>query len=506
MNGHLSEHPLAELIQEIANASLTGALRLERERVKVVVYFEEGKLVYATSNLRAHRLFEVIKRSGLLTEAQLNVIGGQNDAELAAALLGQGILQPSALGKLRIQQVSDVLRPALLWIDGQWSYDPRVRLAEGMRIEFEPKPLLMEGARRLPREFIGARFRGADDAFSPLNVAYNGTTLLPAEASLLSRIPEPLSISQLKVLTSPKPTEALCIAYTLALGGFLQRSNWPTPLATYYKTAPVKTTSTIKVATTSPAKPVEDKEKAARANEERQVSAMLSRLSQAENHYEVLDVGREATSAEIKRAYHGVARSFHPDKFHKSVSREKHAEVEAAFARFAQAYETLGNPSLRSAYDVKLGGGQAAVSSAQSSSGARTPVATTQPEGHSGPRDPSYAETRFQQGLAALKQENFMLAVRCFAEAANLAPDEAKYRGYYGTALASQPQARRQAEAELMVAVALDPANASYHVMLARLYRDLGFSRRAQTELERALALEPGNEATQQLLSTLKKG
>jgi len=60
------------------------------------------------------------------------------------------------------------------------------------------------------------------------------------------------------------------------------------------------------------------------------------------------------------------------------------------------------------------------------------------------------------------------------------------------------------AEAELQAAISLDPENASYHVMLARLCRELGFTRRAQTELEKALALEPGNEAANQLLRSLK--
>src|SRR5687767_1686417 len=194
MNGHLSEHPLAELIQEIGATGLNGALRLERERVKVVIYFEEGKLVYATSNLRGHRLSEVIKRAGLLTEPQLKTLSAQSDAELATGLVVQGLLQPPALESLRSQQVSDVLRPALLWIDGFWSFDPRVRLAEGLSIEFKPQLLLMEAARRLPREFIGARFRGANVTFSPLSVADNGIKLLPAEESLLSRIGGPMSI------------------------------------------------------------------------------------------------------------------------------------------------------------------------------------------------------------------------------------------------------------------------------------------------------------------------
>ena len=49
------------------------------------------------------------------------------------------------------------------------------------------------------------------------------------------------------------------------------------------------------------------------------------------------------------------------------------------------------------------------------------------------------------------------------------------YRAYYGRALAANQQTQRLAEAELQAAVKLDPANASYRVMLAELYRTLGF-------------------------------
>ena len=61
MNGQLSEHPLAELISEIAAKNLSGALRITRGRVKAVVYFEAGTLTYATANLRAYRLSEYLR-------------------------------------------------------------------------------------------------------------------------------------------------------------------------------------------------------------------------------------------------------------------------------------------------------------------------------------------------------------------------------------------------------------------------------------------------------------
>src|SRR5712671_4139570 len=134
MEGKLAEHPLAELIREITATGLTGALRLARERAKAAVYFESGELFFATSNLRAHRLREVATRNGL-TEAHLAEFPvNTSDAELAVALLKSKTLQPDTLTAIRAKQVSEVLRLALLWVDGSWDFDPRARLADETRV------------------------------------------------------------------------------------------------------------------------------------------------------------------------------------------------------------------------------------------------------------------------------------------------------------------------------------------------------------------------------------
>src|SRR5258708_35744191 len=125
MEGRLAEHPLAELIREITATGLTGSLRVERERAKVAIYVESGHLVSATSNLRVHRLREVAKRNGL-TEAHLAEFPvGVSDSELAAAMLKNRTLKPETMSAIRARQVSEVLRLALLWVDGTWKFDPR---------------------------------------------------------------------------------------------------------------------------------------------------------------------------------------------------------------------------------------------------------------------------------------------------------------------------------------------------------------------------------------------
>ena len=58
MNGQLGEQPLAELIREISAKSIGGRLQLQHDRLKAVVYFDKGDLLYAASNLVARRVAE----------------------------------------------------------------------------------------------------------------------------------------------------------------------------------------------------------------------------------------------------------------------------------------------------------------------------------------------------------------------------------------------------------------------------------------------------------------
>ncbi len=489
MEGKLAEHPLAELIREITATGLAGALRLARERAQVAIYFESGQLVFATSNLRAHRLREVAQRNGL-TEAHLAEFPVKlPDAELAAAILKSRALQPETLAAIRAKQVSDVLRLALLWVDGTWEFDPRVRLADETRVQIDTNRLLLECARHLPADFIAERIENS--AGNYLKVGNdNATNLLPAEKLLLNRSLQAMTLPELTALSGDTRGDAYRAIYALSLSGLIARSDWPVSLGT----------EASKVSARAPRKGRAVDSPTVETDELADLEALFARLKIAKNNYEVLDVGALATIDEIKNAYHALALRFHPDRFHQS-DRELRNKVESAFARIAQAYETLSNESLRLDYDANrsskraVTGRQKSAIPVNDSNGSKQPAPSA---------DANRAETSFQHGLEALKRNRHDEAIRFLAEAAMLSPREARYRAHYGHALIRQSSTRRIAETELQAALSLEPENTSYRVMLAELYKQLGLRRRAEGELERALAVNPKDEAARALLLSLR--
>jgi DnaJ-class molecular chaperone len=66
-----------------------------------------------------------------------------------------------------------------------------------------------------------------------------------------------------------------------------------------------------------------------------------------QDYYSVLDVARDASPDDIKKAYRKLALKWHPDR-HPEGQR---VEAEARFKRIAEAYEVLSDPDKRTRYD-----------------------------------------------------------------------------------------------------------------------------------------------------------
>jgi len=63
------------------------------------------------------------------------------------------------------------------------------------------------------------------------------------------------------------------------------------------------------------------------------------------DYYDVLGVSKDASAAELKKAYRKLALKYHPDK------NPDNKEAEEKFKEAAEAYEVLNNPEKKSRYD-----------------------------------------------------------------------------------------------------------------------------------------------------------
>src|SRR6185312_15601967 len=489
MDGLISEHPFAELIIEILEKRFSGALRVERKRVKAVVYFDSGDLIYATSNLKNLRLTEYLRKRGVPVEKMLGM-DSFSDFAAAASLLARGMVTQSTLDEATTEQVTDVARILLLWTDGQWSFEERARLTEPVRAHLKLRQLVLDASRRMDLKFPAARLSDLNEIISLGPSEGTELSLVASEGFLLSRVEGVIADDQLVMLSGMREPDALRTIYGLVLSGLLVRQSWPHALkAGAARKAEPKT----EVAEPKPAPPKPQ-------DTEADLNEFLERLARAANHYEVLDIPTTSGAREIKNAYYALARRFHPDRFHELARGALHARLESAFARITQAHEMLSDPATKANYDAKIA---AMKNVSQLSSMDASSSSDTQTSGEGG-ANTQLAEQRFQEGVAAMQMSEMNTATAALSAAARLAPNQARYRAYYGRALAAHPQTKRLAEAELQAAVKLDPANASYRVMLATLYRDLGFWRRAINELERALSLDSKNVEARRMLQSLE--
>ena len=501
MNGQLRENPVAELIREISLKKFSGRLQLQFEKVKVAVYFKSGALVYAATNLKSLRLSEYLLKSNLITAEELKYLGSQTkDIDLGKTLVAEKRISAAQAEQLQVRLIVDVLRVAMLWTDGTWEFDNRSHLGDGVAFKVDVANILLETGRRFPPAVTLTRFRNPNERFSPVTNPPEISGLLPGEAFLLSRLDAPMSLDDLKALSGQGESETLQMIYSLALVELIHRENWKRA----FRDGQTETDDARKTSSAAPETPPEVPAVVAPDP----VEAFLDRMSRAESHYEVLDVDANSPMSDLKRAYYDIARKHHPDRYRSNTSIL--SRVESAFARVTLAYDTLREPGPRATYDSKLEAQRRAARLAQSApkgtssgTGAEQPSSASKSDESANIDPAQLAEKQFKDGFAALGLGQRNVALGLLGAAARTMPNEARYRAYYGRALAIHESTRRLAEVELQAAQKLDPGNSEYRIMLAELYRDLGFTVRAKGEVERALAMDANNNKARELLKSL---
>lgn len=155
IEGSLQDVSLADICQLVAMGRKTGCLSVTDRSNFGYVYFEDGRVIYASVLNRPDRLGELLVRNGVISRADLSS-AMEAQAHRRGARLGQILVENGSLTEEQLQryislQIEEAVYHLFAWSQGSFHFDPDQRPdEEGLfLVNLPAESLLLEGARRV---------------------------------------------------------------------------------------------------------------------------------------------------------------------------------------------------------------------------------------------------------------------------------------------------------------------------------------------------------------------
>jgi curved DNA-binding protein CbpA len=216
---------------------------------------------------------------------------------------------------------------------------------------------------------------------------------------------------------------------------------------------------------------------------ERLITAMTPLVDRGADHFELLGVGLDASTEQVRNAYFQLARKLHPDKLAALGISDAQRQAQRLFAQINTAFATLTDGQRRQDYlEVQRRGGAAAVRAADDKVDELAAKVLR-------------AEEAFQQGEMSLRREQFPQAVSAFTTACELQPNEPEYiamLAWAKFAAAPDKQVVASATRAALQRASEDSENSvTARFYLGRVERMLGREREALHHFHEVLAMKP---------------
>lgn len=155
IEGALQDVSLADICQLLAMGRKTGCLTLTDRSNFGYIYFEDGRVIYASVLNRRDRLGEILVRNEVITRSQLSEAMAQQSkrrgSRLGEILVETGTLSEDDLRRFVAVQIEEAVYHLFTWGQGSFHFDPDQEPdEEGVYLVNIPaESLLLEGARRV---------------------------------------------------------------------------------------------------------------------------------------------------------------------------------------------------------------------------------------------------------------------------------------------------------------------------------------------------------------------
>jgi serine/threonine protein kinase len=234
--GSLGKIPVPLLIRAIHDGRRSGTLHLTKGEASKRLYFREGSLVLAGSDLHEERTGQMLLRAGRIAEADLERAlreAGRTGKAVGQVIVAMGVLRPEEMEVEAARRMKHIVESTLSWDSGDYFFEeregreageppssvpvPRI-LLEGMRTVRDPRALrrLVDGGKGVPCR-----------AETP--PPSGGLSLTPAEEWVLAQANGVSPAEEIAAVCPLGEEEALRAVCGLLVAGFLKLQPVPAP-------------------------------------------------------------------------------------------------------------------------------------------------------------------------------------------------------------------------------------------------------------------------------------
>lgn len=364
----------SDLFASASLSGFTGGLLVRSEGDRAL-FFRDGLPVHAAgAGFRSAYLGELLLARGAITEAQLSdALARQGDPGpsrplLGALLVASAGLDPQLLLEVLSRQIEERIFSVFGVTSGAWQSAPgeNARIRE-IGVPCQSRSLLVRG---LEAHASDDELREASDTLLGKAVQLSGALppleLGPVEQKILRYLEKPRKPDQLERALGDRRRVRAVLRLLLVLDRakiLPAGKGIPIPKATLVKSQPGTGSlgdhdpsgSTPVFEQSEPPAPLPRAPSTSRPDaaflaEVRGLHAELERKS----HFELLGVTRDAPPSEVKKAYHGLAKRFHPDAAGASFPEDVIRMIRDISARLNEAHQVLSGEKSRAEYVALL--------------------------------------------------------------------------------------------------------------------------------------------------------
>ncbi len=231
IKGSLREGGLADVCQLLAVGQKTGCLSVTDRARFGQIFFDHGRVLFATLVNRRDRIGDMLVRAGEITyeelTAALDAQSQRPETRLGELLVERGLIDHATLVGFLERQIEEAVYYLFTWDQGSFFFEPGRKPEPGQTlVSLNPESLLLEGARRVDEwNLIEKKVGSMDSVFAIAEDAANPQgALSEAERTVLEGVDGERTVEELAEATGLGVFETGQALYGLIQAGFVHRT------------------------------------------------------------------------------------------------------------------------------------------------------------------------------------------------------------------------------------------------------------------------------------------